>query len=375
MVGEAELLQVIAGVYEAALVPEQWPLALANVAELCGARWGVMGMFPRSAAPSTLHFPPPDPAIVTTFDTRYNVPETNPAIPRLLAAPSGKILLRREELTDPQWERTGLYNDIYRPTDTHDALCVKLVSNRDALVVIGFNRLRRLGAFEEGDLAALQAAIPHLQRALQTYLRLHDLEAHRGGHEALWNRLNCGVILLGEHGRTLWSNAKADAILAAADGLQSRSGVLSAAAPGETAALGRLIANAALCANGQSSAPGGTLALSRPGTSRKLSILVAPFRSEQHILTGAPSVVVLINDPDPPQQADHLFARCYGLTPREAALTMLLAQGCGLRAAADRLRMTSATARSHLRQVFAKTDTHRQAELVSLFFRSVAPWR
>jgi len=375
MIGEAELLRVIADIYEAALVPEQWPLALANVAESCGARWGVMGMFPRSAAPSTLHFPPPDPAIVSTFDTHYNVAETNPAIPRLLAAPSGKILRRREELADAEWERTGLYNDIYRPTETHDAVCVKLMCNRDALVVIGFNRLRHLGAFEESHFAALQAAIPHLQRALQTYLRLHDLEAHRAANEALWNRLNCGVILLSEDGRTLWSNAKAEAILTAADGLQSRCGVLSAATPAETAELGRLVANAALCANARSGAPGGTLALSRPGTSRKLSVLVAPFRSEQHVIARAPSVVVLVNDPDPPQEADHLFARCYGLTPREAALTMLLANGCDLRQAADRLRMSSATARSHLRQVFAKTDTHRQAELVSLFFRSVPAWR
>src|SRR3954469_6658847 len=92
MVGEAELLRVTADLYEAALVPQQWPLALANLAEFCGARWGVMGMFPRNGPPSTWHFPPPDPAIVTTFDARYNVPETNPAIPRLLAAPSGHIL-------------------------------------------------------------------------------------------------------------------------------------------------------------------------------------------------------------------------------------------------------------------------------------------
>jgi DNA-binding CsgD family transcriptional regulator len=375
MVGETELLRVIADIYEAALAPEQWPLALENVAEFCGARWGVMGTFPRSAAPSTLHFPPPDSAIVTAFDARYNVPETNPAIPRLLAAPSGKILRRREELTDAEWERTGLYNDIYRPTETHDALCVKLVCSEDALVVIGFNRLRHLGAFEDSHLAALRAAIPHLQRAVQTYLRLHDLEAHRAAHEALWNRLNCGVILLREDGRTLWSNAKADAILAAGDGLQSRAGVLSAATPAETAELGRLIANAALCANARRGAPGGTLALSRPGKSRKLSVFVAPFRSEQHVIARAPSVVVLVNDPDPPQEAQHLFARCYGLTPREAALTRLLAKGCGLRDAADRLGMSSATARSHLRQVFAKTDTHRQAELVSLFFRSMPPWR
>jgi DNA-binding CsgD family transcriptional regulator len=43
-----------------------------------------------------------------------------------------------------------------------------------------------------------------------------------------------------------------------------------------------------------------------------------------------------------------------------------IAKGDGLQAAADRLGVSLATARTHLRHVFEKTSAHRQAELVGL---------
>jgi DNA-binding CsgD family transcriptional regulator len=59
----------------------------------------------------------------------------------------------------------------------------------------------------------------------------------------------------------------------------------------------------------------------------------------------------------------------FGLTSREAAIAMLLADGHGLEEIARRLRMAIGTARNHLKSVFEKTDTTRQAELVALLGR------
>jgi DNA-binding CsgD family transcriptional regulator len=54
----------------------------------------------------------------------------------------------------------------------------------------------------------------------------------------------------------------------------------------------------------------------------------------------------------------------YGLTPAEARLASLLAEGVGLPEAAAQLGITRETAKSTLHAIFAKTDTRRQAELV-----------
>jgi DNA-binding CsgD family transcriptional regulator len=59
--------------------------------------------------------------------------------------------------------------------------------------------------------------------------------------------------------------------------------------------------------------------------------------------------------------------RChFGLTPAEARLALHLVAGETLRSAEVKLSMTYETARSHLKNIFKKTGTCRQAELVIL---------
>src|SRR5262245_54759820 len=54
----------------------------------------------------------------------------------------------------------------------------------------------------------------------------------------------------------------------------------------------------------------------------------------------------------------------FGLTPAEARLTLHLVAGETLRSAEAKLGITYETARTHLKNIFGKTGTCRQAELV-----------
>ncbi|HWG59212.1 MAG TPA: helix-turn-helix transcriptional regulator, partial [Candidatus Acidoferrales bacterium] len=67
-----------------------------------------------------------------------------------------------------------------------------------------------------------------------------------------------------------------------------------------------------------------------------------------------------------------LLTRQYGLTKHEASLADLLLQGSDLREAAEKLGVSMNTVRTHLRLIFEKTDTHRQAELVRVLLRGPA---
>ena len=55
----------------------------------------------------------------------------------------------------------------------------------------------------------------------------------------------------------------------------------------------------------------------------------------------------------------------FGLTPKEAALAMHLAQGRTLGEAARAEAVAVATARAHLERIFRKTGTHQQSQLVA----------
>ena len=54
-----------------------------------------------------------------------------------------------------------------------------------------------------------------------------------------------------------------------------------------------------------------------------------------------------------------------------SSLTSVSSSGFDIREIATKLKITRETARTHLRRILSKTDTHRQGELISLVLRSV----
>jgi DNA-binding CsgD family transcriptional regulator len=68
------------------------------------------------------------------------------------------------------------------------------------------------------------------------------------------------------------------------------------------------------------------------------------------------------------------FADLFALTPGEARVVAQLISGEGLTKAASRLNIAPSTARSHLAHILEKTGTHRQAELVRVFYEVTIPW-
>jgi DNA-binding CsgD family transcriptional regulator len=64
-----------------------------------------------------------------------------------------------------------------------------------------------------------------------------------------------------------------------------------------------------------------------------------------------------------------LLARTFGLTPAEARLAAMIAAGRNLERAAKELGISIVTVRNQLQAIFAKTDTHRQGELIALLSR------
>jgi DNA-binding CsgD family transcriptional regulator len=67
------------------------------------------------------------------------------------------------------------------------------------------------------------------------------------------------------------------------------------------------------------------------------------------------------------------FAAKFGLTDGEARVLGEIIGGHGLLAAAARLKITEATARTHAKHILSKTGTHRQTELIRRFIETSFP--
>ena len=118
------------------------------------------------------------------------------------------------------------------------------------------------------------------------------------------------------------------------------------------------------------------MALPREAERLPLHVLVMPMRLETTMaamrwtLPQRAVAIVLVSDPESETRVrvERLRER-YGFTPAEMALALEIVKGDGRQAAADRLGITVATARSHLSRIFEKAGVKRQAELVNLLLQ------
>lgn len=83
--------------------------------------------------------------------------------------------------------------------------------------------------------------------------------------------------------------------------------------------------------------------------------------------TGALLILTDLNEI--PRVSQSSVMEIFGLTPAQARLASLLMEGKSLEEIALDMNISSGTARNHLKAVFLRTGTRRQAELVSLLSR------
>ena len=88
---------------------------------------------------------------------------------------------------------------------------------------------------------------------------------------------------------------------------------------------------------------------------------------------GVRHVLVYIRDPDAGVPIDDKALRSrYGLTPAEARTAVALTLGGSLPEHSELLKLRPMTIRGYIKQIFTKTDTHSQPDLVRLVLTGVA---
>jgi DNA-binding CsgD family transcriptional regulator/PAS domain-containing protein len=371
-----ELDQLIGLIYEAALEPERWPACLTMLGEVLRAP--AIGLFPFSpgslatrASVCVGH----DPAFLARYDAYYGRPDVNAytrAAPSDLLAP-GVVVRAEAIIPDRELRRTEYYADWLRPQGI-GAGGFAIVRAPGEPLVLSVARSPSLGHLGTDELAAVCALVPHLERSLAVGSRLERLAGERGACEDALDALDVAVILVDRAGKPVFLNHGARALLAADDGLGHDREGLRGATPEATAALRRSVAEAG---RGGLGATGRALGLPRPSGRRPLAALVTPVGPGRW--RGAPDAAcaaVLVSDPEStPAPPAMMLRRLWGLTGAEAVLTHQLLLGLSPKEAAERLGVTVATVRSQLSEVFSKTGTGRQGDLVRLVASTLAGLR
>src|SRR5882762_6756190 len=110
-----------------------------------------------------------------------------------------------------QLKRTAFYDDVLRPQDIAHGTIVNVISRPDFRVSINVERSETKGPFSERDIVVLNALLPHLRRACQLRLRMHDYQAAAQAERDALDALSTGIITFDAGHRVLFANTAAQA--------------------------------------------------------------------------------------------------------------------------------------------------------------------
>ena len=188
--------------------------------------------------------------------------------------------------------------------------------------------------------------------------RAEHEQAQRDGLAQAIDRFDFGIILLDADGLPCFANARAQKMLDCGEGIRRVGHALAATDYEDAIRLQSAIRH---------DTGGGNsfhLLLLHRARTQPLIAVVASLGSQQD-LWGKPAVALYLIDPGRDTQAMvNALCRAHGLTATESTLAMHLVGGATIDDAANRMHIQTQTARAYLKQIFAKTGTHRQAELV-----------
>lgn len=274
----------------------------------------------------------------------------------------------------PNWElvRSEFYLRWLRPQSAFHSLLGITSRRADRLCCVIALRPADAEPFGSTDKQRLAEVLQRLGCACDLESRL---VVRRRMSEVLLDLLDCvseAVLLVDAGGRPTLINRAAHLLLDQGGSLALVGGMLAAASAEETGRLRRLIAAATRDTKIQD-ATFGQIALSRRDGEPPLMLrVIAVPHSVIDEKGQTRAVAAVFSGPFEPTVVGRL-CDFYHLTPAEARLAALIAGGRNLLTSAAALHISRNTARTHMKRIYAKTETHRQADLVRLLVAGLSP--
>ncbi len=318
-------------------------------------------------------------------DTLYDAPQ-DPALRAALAgyAPrnpwflssidyaAGRVMTGEELIGAHDLVRTDFYRGLLKPRGLLHRLCGVVARRGDLVYFVDALRAEGEEPFGDRERADLGCTLPHFSLALdnrwryqqagdlaRALMRIVDQDAHP-------------TLLLTREGRVVYHNRRAGELTAEADGLHVSGDRLVAATATDNRSLREAMLELSRDAALDAGAAARVLTISVPAGGHP-SILIARSAG-RGFLSDAGELCDLVMVMTRNAHSEHdprscPFARQFELTPAQARVNALVFSGHGLSSVARSLKVSENTVRTHLKQIYQKTNTHGQMELVHLHAR------
>ena len=365
------LSALIALIYDAAIDPEQWPVAMEAMRLALDFEVATLNLHLLASAEVLLN-------ITCNVPAAY-VPLIDELAPEVLERWGGERVVAGLPMHEPavlSWVSPDFdlatttnryYREFAQPQGLIDVLGIGLARDAGSLGSLAFGRHERAGPIGDREVRLARLLLPHLQRAA-TVNRMMDRA--RLAQSTLAS-LRAPILLVDEDLRLIHANPAAEAILRTGDPMRLVDGQLVAAGAGVGSALAVAIRQAAVDEAGLDRKGLGIPLRSKDGAAGALHVMPigGRHRAAAH---GAVAAVFIARAGTAFLPPTEIVAALFGLTPAEARVFGAAARGETIDEIAGSVRVGRSTAKTHLLRVYEKLGVRKQLDLVQIAL-SLAP--
>ncbi len=314
-----------------------------------------------------------NPAYVDSYLTKYAT--LNPAFPTMLLFKVGDVIASNDVLPDPQLHKTRFYKEWLEPQGFVDCIGMVLEKSPASCAVFVVFRDQRSGRVDETARERMALLVPHIRRAVLIGKSIDQKSVSATDLADTLDAVAAAVYLVNAEGRMVHTNRSGVALLARDDLLCAVGGRLL---PHNPMAARHLTDALAAVSHGDLGlgAKGTAIALTT-GLGEHYVAHVLPLNSGNRRRTGAAhaATAALFVHKAALNIASHpeVIAKAYSLTPSELTVLFTMTDTLGVRDIARILGLSQATIKTHLHNLFGKTGTKRQSELVKLIASFSSP--
>jgi DNA-binding CsgD family transcriptional regulator len=349
---------------------EAWLGVLARIRDRFRARWATLAQHSFTTRQGRALYAAPNDARLC--DALADHASSNPWFLSSDAYREGRVLGGEDLLSNRDLVKTDFYRGMLLPHGLYHRLC-GVIARRNALVYyLDLHRGPQEPRFGTRERDAFAVLLPHLTLALEIRWRRRETEDMNRALTHIVDAQARATMLVDEHSQLVFGSAGAASACDGAAGLRIEDGRLVAAASADDRALQDAIVCATRTRALADEQTSQVLSLCAPGHTKPAVVSIRAagpvFRAELGETRQLAMVTALNARPDD-DHTECAFVHQFGLSPAQARMNALIVTGHSIANAALALHISENTARSHLKQIFQKTDTHSQMELVHLHGR------
>lgn len=376
--------ETLHAIYEASLAPQRWPQALEWVAKVTGSQRALIFTFTRGPATGGFVFAHNFPAEQLAIWGAKSVAEDPFAMEGLARGlvVDGAVIRGDDLVPRDVARRHAAVQEVWQPLGIDQMCCGIVFGSSDAHKMpacVALYRRREDPPFEAETLARLRRLVGHIARSLGVMFHLRDARLQLASTQAALDELTSAVYLLDSQQRVAHLNRTAKASPRGVESVYVADSGALALGPGfrhREGAFRRLLGAAVSPSSAEEPLGFEGLVLDdmqgRPRCVVHAAPLAVPTAHDMLWTMGRGIVFAYFLDQAQTVSPERLTA-FFGLTPAEARAALAVLHGGSVAQMAERLRVSENTLKSQLKAVYAKTQTHRQADLLKLLLHLGRP--